>query len=349
VSGTDIAQAQRENFVNALQGRVAGVNVVSTSGVPGSSSSITIRGISSISSSNQPIMIVDGLPIDNKTLNTNALPSDRPGSSTAFNNRGVDFTNRAADVNPEDIESLTVLKGPEAAALYGIDAANGAIVITTKRGRAGARVASSTATACGSRQVRSYPTIQQKYSVSGFGGIGATLGSTTPLYYGTPYPEGTTFYDNVDGFFQTGVTQKHNLSISGAAPDNHLNYRLSAGVVRQKGVVQNTWYNRANVTGSSQADISSWLKADLSMGFTNSSNEQTYKGDNGPLLGLLVWPSTDNASDFLSVTGARRRLTTAAAEVDNPYFSINKNFINSKVNRLIANVGLTAIPFSWGT
>src|SRR6476620_12119028 len=82
-------------------------------------------------------MIVDGLPIDNKTLNTSALPSDRPGSGTAFNNRGVDFTNRAADINPEDIESLTVLKGPAAAALYGIDAANGAIVITTKRGRAG--------------------------------------------------------------------------------------------------------------------------------------------------------------------------------------------------------------------
>jgi TonB-linked SusC/RagA family outer membrane protein len=347
VSGVEIAQTQRENFVNALQGRVAGVNVVSTSGVPGSSSSITIRGVSSISSSNQPIMIVDGLPIDNKTLNTNALPSDRPGSSTAFNNRGVDFTNRAADVNPEDIESITVLKGPEAAALYGIDAANGAIVITTKRGRAGARGVEYS-NSMRFETVRSYPAIQQKYGISGFGGIGATLGSTTPLYYGTPYPAGTTFYDNVDGFFQTGMTQKHNLSISGAASDNHLNYRLSAGVVRQKGVVRNTWYNRANVTGASQGDVSSWLKADISMGYTNSSNEQTYKGDNGPLLGLLVWPSTDNASDFLSTTGARRRLTAAAAEVDNPYFSINKNFINSKVNRLIANVGLTAIPFSWG-
>ena len=80
-------------------------------------------------------MIVDGLPIDNKTLNTTSLASDAPGSLTAFSNRGVDFTNRAADINPDDIESLTVLKGPEAAALYGIDAANGAIVITTKRGK----------------------------------------------------------------------------------------------------------------------------------------------------------------------------------------------------------------------
>ena len=347
VSGPEIAQTQRENFVNALQGRVAGVNVVSSSGVPGASSSITIRGVSSISSSNQPIMIVDGLPIDNKTLNTNALPSDRPGSSTAFNNRGVDFTNRAADVNPEDIESITVLKGPEAAALYGIDAANGAIVINTKRGRAGAR-GIEYSNSVRFETVRSYPDIQQVYGISGFAGVGATLGSTTPLYYGTPYPAGTQFFDNVEGFFRTGVSQKHNLSISGAASDNKLNYRLSSGIVRQKGVVPNTWYNRANVTGASQGDVSSWLRADISMGYTNSSNLQTYKGDNGPLLGLLVWPSTDNAADFVSTTGARRRLTAAAAEVDNPYFSINKNFINSKVNRLIANVGLTATPFSWG-
>ena len=76
-------------------------------------------------------VITDGLPIDNKTLNTGVLASDAPGSLTAFSNRGVDFTNRAADLNPEDIETVTVLKGPEAAALYGIDAANGAIVITT--------------------------------------------------------------------------------------------------------------------------------------------------------------------------------------------------------------------------
>src|SRR5712691_4258470 len=136
VPGPEIAQTQRENFFNALSGRVAGVDVTSTSGVPGASSSIVIRGVSSISSSNQPLIIVDGLPMDNRTLNTGVLASDL-SSVTAFSNRGVDFTNRAADLNPDDIETLTVLKGPEASALYGIDAANGAIVITTKRGRSG--------------------------------------------------------------------------------------------------------------------------------------------------------------------------------------------------------------------
>src|SRR5690242_19857603 len=98
VKGPEIAGTQRENFINALQGRVAGVQVTSTSGTPGASSSITIRGISSISGSNQPLMIIDGLPMDNKTLNTGVLASDAPGSTTAFSNRGVDFTNRAADL-----------------------------------------------------------------------------------------------------------------------------------------------------------------------------------------------------------------------------------------------------------
>src|SRR5881409_315917 len=136
VRGAELADTKRENFFNALSGRVAGVDVTSTSGVPGASSSLVIRGISSISSSNQPLIIVDGLPIDNRTVNTGVLASDK-SSVTAFSNRGVDFTNRAADLNSQDIETVTVLKGPEAAALYGIDAANGAIVIRTKRGKVG--------------------------------------------------------------------------------------------------------------------------------------------------------------------------------------------------------------------
>jgi outer membrane receptor for ferrienterochelin and colicin len=105
VSGAEIAGTQRENFVNALQGRVAGVEVTTTSGLPGSSSSITIRGVSSISSSNQPLMVIDGLPVDNKTLNSNVLASGAPGPSTDFANRSVDFSSRSGDINPEDIET----------------------------------------------------------------------------------------------------------------------------------------------------------------------------------------------------------------------------------------------------
>src|SRR5438094_1869845 len=302
VRGTEIAQTQRENFFNALSGRVAGIDVTSTSGVPGASSSIIIRGVSSISSSNQPLIILDGLPVDNRTVNTGVLASDK-SSTTAFSNRGVDFTNRAADLNSQDIETVTVLKGPEAAALYGIDAANGALVIKTKRGRAGGgmQYISSMRIERTSANYR----LQRVYGPTTV--TGSTLGSFQ--YFGAPYPAGTQFYDNIDGFLRTGLSQNHNLSFSGATTDNTINYRLSTSLDKQEGVVQSSAYDRVNVTGSSQARINSWLTTDLSMMYTYANNDQVYKGDIGPLMGLMLWPQTDDAKDYLTPAGTRRRLT----------------------------------------
>ena len=344
VQGAEIAQTQRENFINSLQGRVAGVEVTSTSGVPGASSSITIRGVSSISSSNQPLMIIDGLPMDNKTLNTGVLASDAPGSTSAFSNRGVDFTNRAADLNPEDIASLVVLKGPEASALYGIDAANGAIVITTKRGQAG-RGGFEYSNSFRIESTRARPEIQRTYGVSSVG----SAATGTFIYFGAPYEPGTQFYDNVEGFFETALTQKHNLSFSGAASDNRINYRLSGGLTNQAGVVPNSKYDRYNLTGASQAQVNDWLNVDLSMSYAYVDNQQTFKGAGGPLLGLLVWPSTDNARDYLTPAGTRRRLTNLSqgSEVDNPYFNVHKNGLSSRNNRIIANLGFVIAPVSW--
>jgi TonB-linked SusC/RagA family outer membrane protein len=339
IRGEDVAQTQRENFVNSLQGRIAGVDVTSSSGVPGASSSIMIRGVSSISSSNQPLMILDGLPMDNRTLNTGVLASDA-NSTQAFSNRGVDFTNRAADLNPEDIESITVLKGPEAAALYGIDAANGAIVITTKRGRAGGGFQYSNSFRLES--TRAKPELQRLYGPSG-------VSTSSFSYFGAPYPAGTVFYDNIDGFFRTGKTATHNLSFSGATSDDRINYRLATSFDNQKGVVPSADYGRTNVTGASQAQITPWLNTDLSMAYTFSNNNQVYKGDIGPLMGLMVWPQTDDAKNYLTAAGTRRRVTTLAnGELDNPYFNVNKNKINAKNNRIIANVGVTLTPVSWG-
>jgi TonB-linked SusC/RagA family outer membrane protein len=345
VSGTDIAAAQQPNFVNAIQGRVAGVQVTSTSGVPGASSSIIIRGVSSISGSNQPLMVIDGLPMDNSTLATSALASDAPNSAVAFDNRGVDFTNRGADINPNDIESITVLKGPEAAALYGIDAANGAIVITTKRGKAGGGLEYSNSFRL--ETPRAKPEIQHVYGPSD------ALASATYdsfLYFGDKYPAGTQFHNNIDDFFQTALTQNHNLAFSGATTDGKINYRLASSLTKQNGVVPTTGYDRVNLTGASQGQVTDWLNVDLSMMYSYANNDQTFKGDGGPLLGLLVWPSTDDASTYLTPAGTRRTVGGRGFgdEVDNPFFSVNKNKINSKNNRFIANLALTVTPFSWG-
>jgi TonB-linked SusC/RagA family outer membrane protein len=348
VKGADIAGTQRENFINSLQGRVAGVEVNSTSGVPGASTSITIRGVSSISGSNSPLFVVDGLPIDNKTLSTTALVSDN-SATTAFSNRGVDFSNRASDINPEDIETLVVLKGPEASALYGIDAANGAIVITTKRGKPGeGKIEYSNSFRM--EKLRKKPEIQNTFGL-GANGDPNTIAQLSGAYeyFGPQYPADTKFYNNVGNFFKTGFTQKHNLAFSGGT--DKATYRLATSYTNQNGVVPNSLYDRINVTGATQATINKWMKADLSMNYEYANNNQPLKGSIGPLLGLLDWPQTDDAQNFLTPSGTRRYLSLlpnlTATEVDNPYFSTSKNINNTKNNRIFSNLGLTITPFSW--
>jgi TonB-dependent SusC/RagA subfamily outer membrane receptor len=123
IKAEDIANANETNVLNALSGKTAGVLITSSSGAPGASTNIRIRGNKSISGSNKPLIIVDGIPIDN--------------SSSGNSNAGVDISNRAIDINPNDIASISILKGPAATALYGIRAANGALIITTKTGLKG--------------------------------------------------------------------------------------------------------------------------------------------------------------------------------------------------------------------
>jgi len=123
VSGDEIAQTKRPNFINSLAGRIPGATITSTTGMPGASTSIILRGPTSIDGNNQPVFVVDGLIIDNTSFEM----QDRLPATGGVNlaNRSNDFSNRAADINPEDIENVTVLKGPEATALYGSDGANG--------------------------------------------------------------------------------------------------------------------------------------------------------------------------------------------------------------------------------
>jgi len=340
VSGNAIAQTQRPDFLNALQGRVAGVTVTSTSGTPGASTSITIRGVSSISSSNQPLIVIDGQPVDNQTMNSGVLPSDAV-TATMTANRTLDFTNRASDFNPEDIESITVLKGPEAAALYGIDAANGAILITTKRGKPGAG-GLEYSNDFAILSLRKMPDVQHVY--------GRTNEEGAFSYFGQPYPDTAKIYDNISGFFRDGITQKHNLAFSGAAPDNRINYRVSSSYLNQRGVMPNATYRRINVTGASTAQVNDWVKTDLSLMYAYDNNNQPLKGQNGPVLGLLAWPANDNAADWLTSSGQRRTITNQglSGEFDDPYYNVYKNKNTASTNRLTGNLTLTLTPVSWG-
>jgi TonB-linked SusC/RagA family outer membrane protein len=338
VAGPEIARTQKDNWANALQGRVAGVEVISNSGVPGASSQILVRGVSSVSGNNQPLLVVDGMPVDNKVQHSNQMfPSQ-------YENRTVDFTNRGADFNPEDIESLTVLKGPEAAALYGIDAANGAIVITTKRGKAGIGGFDYSNSLRIDFPGRT-PEVQRVYGQS-------SLGSTTWLYYGDPYPASAPRYDNVRGFFQNASSQRHNLAFNGASADSRISYRLSAGTQNINGIIPNSAWDKINVSASTQAVATSWLRSDLVVQYASDKNLQPFKGIGGPLLGLLAWPDTIDATNWQTEEGRRIRVATgisAGAEVDNPYFSVNRNSATSRTNRMVVNPTLTFTPVSWAS
>lgn len=342
VKGSTIAQTQRENFVNGLAGRVAGVEVAASSGLPGASSSIVIRGISSLSGNNQPLFVVDGLPISNRTTSTAVFASSIGASAKSFENRGVDFTNRAADINPEDIESITVLKGPEAAALYGIEAASGAIVITTKRGQAGeARINYSNSFRL-DRIVR-YPEIQQVY---GRGVNGYSVEGNEELYFfGAEYPEGTQFYDNVGNFFDDAFTQKHNLSVSGG--NEKAQYRISSSYTNAQGFVPNTSLEKLNLSTAISAKLNNYISTDVTFDYTRSDNDQTFRGTNGPLLHLLLWPTTDDASIYLTPTGQRRDYATFSNGVENAFFNVNKNIFNSLTDRYRSNVQLNIAPTDW--
>ncbi|MCH5717208.1 TonB-dependent receptor plug domain-containing protein [Niabella hibiscisoli] len=125
LDGDEMKEAQRENFLNSMQGRIAGLTINPTSGMAGASSQIVLRGFNSLSLDNSPLFVVDGVIMDNSTTNTGGLTG-------TTENRREDFVNRISDINPNDIASVTVLKGPEATALYGSQASSGAIIITTK-------------------------------------------------------------------------------------------------------------------------------------------------------------------------------------------------------------------------
>ncbi|MDP4184188.1 MAG: SusC/RagA family TonB-linked outer membrane protein [Bacteroidota bacterium] len=341
VKGNELAQGQRDNFLNSLSGRVAGLEVTSTSGMPGASSSIIIRGASSLSGNNQPLFIVDGLPISNSTFSTGALASSlNSGSDLA--NRGADFTNRAADINPEDIESMTILKGPEASALYGIQAANGAIVITTKRGKSGA-IKMSYSNSFTVSKIREYPKIQQIY------GQGASINqpdNTLLTYLGPKYDAGTKLYNNLNNFFQTGFSNRHNFSAEGGS--DKLTYRSSVAYSKDEGVVPGTDLQRLNIGLNTIANIATGTTLDVSMNYINTQNNQQFKGSAGPMLNLLQWPSTDDASVYMNDDGTPKRTTISDANrADNPYFNVNKNQINSVVNRFITNVGLKVKLNEW--
>jgi TonB-dependent SusC/RagA subfamily outer membrane receptor len=191
VKGETLVSAKEPNLANALSGKVAGLQVIRSSDGPAGSSKIILRGSNSLTGSNQPLIVVDGIPIDNFT----GAPDN------GYWNRSLDMGNGIADINPEDIESLSVLKGPSAAALYGSRAGNGVILITTKSGKRQNGLGITVSSSIGIENIFTNPEMQNSFGQS-----------TDPSMLTTSWGPKAVTYDNVDNYMQQGVTQNHSVS-----------------------------------------------------------------------------------------------------------------------------------------
>lgn len=325
VKGDAVTQSQRTNFVDALQGRVAGVVINQTSGLPGASSQVVIRGVTSLSGSNEPLYVVDGLPYNNRTFATSSLAS-ATSTTASLENRNVDFTNRAADLNPDDIESITILKGPEATSLYGVDASHGAIIITTKRGKAG-KMSVNYSSSFSVVKINKYPEIQRVYG-QGSNGI---ANNTVFSYFGEPYASDSVLYDNIKPFFQTGFSHRHNLSVGGGTEG--ITYRLSAAYTKSEAIVPGAGQEKLNLSNTLNGKLSEKISYDFTMSYTNDYVDGVFKSSGGPMIGLLRWPTGDDASNYLNIDGTRRQLSSSDG-IENPYFNVNKNDYFTRINRI---------------
>lgn len=371
VGGDRVASSGETNLIEGLSAKAAGVQVVGSSGSPGASSKIIIRGPSTFTNENQPLVVIDGVPIDNSTNST--VAGDYPFNA---NLNGVNNSNRAIDVNPDDIESINILKGPAAAALYGSRAGSGAIIITTKRGnKAGDKAVhinfSSTLEV---NQVSNIPAQQQLYAQGTGGGKINNDGVVEPegnFIEADPGPDqlwdtdddgsagtasswgpllsniGLTATDNPGDFFETGLTYNNNLAISGGTDRGSL--RLSIGNTQDNGVIPNSNYDRTSVRVNSDMRIWDKFRIAADGNYINSGGTRSQNGSNlsGVMLSLLRTPvSYDLSSGYEYPTGANRNYFSA---YDNPYWTINNNPFTDNVNRLLGNFSAIYTPWDWAT
>jgi TonB-linked SusC/RagA family outer membrane protein len=302
VNSEELNTTRAQNFVDQLQGKVAGVTITG-SGSPGGSTKITIRGSNSIKGNNDPLFVVDGIPVSND--DRGGSPGvGRLGSSSSS---GVDLGSAINDLNPDDIESISILKGPNAAALYGSRAANGVIIITTKHGRAGE---GGVRTQLTTTYTWDRPSIlmdwQNLYGQGSAGefqfvdGKGAGINDGYDQSYGprldgrlidqffgkqqpwVPHP------DNVESFFNTGHNFSTTLAVSGGT--ERANARLSAGHTSVEGVIPNNSFRTLTASLGGSLKVGSRLSTTGSLQYTrNEGQNRPGTGYNTGILEQFIW------------------------------------------------------------
>lgn len=343
----EIKESGNQNIVGALQGKIAGAVITGSGGAPGAGINIILRGVTSLSggADNQPLFVVDGIIISNSTSSGNPLPSagtNSPGASEQFAN-----TNRGADINPDDIESISVLKGPSATALYGLRASNGAIIITTKRGKSG-KMNISVSSSVGVDVLGKSPDVQTTYLQGRLGEfVPPTTTGRTPYQSFGPVldPQNTTdqIYDNFRGFYRTGFRNNNNISLTKGNEKG--NIYVSLGNSTQSGIVPNTNFARNSAKIAGTYNLTKKLTASASFNYVNSGGKRPPAGDKSIFSALGYWPNTYDVNDYLNPDGTQKNILPGFT--DNPRYLVEKSPRVDKVNRYIGDISLNYKITDW--
>ena len=352
VSGDVLVQSREPNLMSALAGKVAGLQVNSSNGMPGAGTYIVLRGATSFQDINQPLIVVDGIPVDNSTHYT----GDPNNTSRNNNLTGVTNSNRGIDINPNDIAEITVLKGPAATALYGSRAANGAIMITTKSGRSlNGRMQVAFKSSVAFDQVNKLPDVQNTYSQGSVGrynrGSSLSWGARIDTLGQIVNPVGQTVqaqvYDNdFNKFFETGITTDNALSFSGGNLDN--NFYTSVGYLTQTGVIPNTDFSRISVRFNGESKVARHLKARIYANYVNSGGSRVQQGSNlsNPL--FTLWPAPPTWDLYgIPYENEDGTMNNYRLFFDNPRWAVEKNPFTDKVDRMTGNFQLAYDPIPW--
>lgn len=344
LGGGQLAETRRVNLVDAMQGRVPGAIITSAGGAPGAGSSIILRGITSLdpSRSNQPLFVIDGVPIDNSTVAGNMLPSS--GSNSPGSSEQASFSNRALDLNPNDIESVSILKGAAAAALYGLRAANGAIIITTKRGAPGRGRINFTST-LGFDELATQPVYQARYREGRFGRIRFNSDGSPLRFqqFGPLSGPNTPFFDNIDSLFQTGIRTENNLTFSGGGDKS--TYYVGLSYLDQKGMIPTSYWNRLGGRFNGTYRLNKRLQVGYNLNYTRSGGNRPHSGDKSILSSLSYMSPTFSINDYVNPDGSQRDFS--AGVIDNPRYVAEFSKFEDNVDRFLGSVNLNYDFSDW--
>lgn len=339
ISEDELLKNKDANFINALSGKVAGVNINSSSSGVGGASKVVMRGSKSIAQSSNALYVIDGVPMFNR------------GSEGGTEHNSSGTTEAIADINPEDIESMSVLTGAAAAALYGSEAANGAIVITTKKGQAGRTSLTVTQS---TEFLRPFvmPEFQNRY------GTGSSLSASTERSWGSRLNDANyRGYSPKNDYLNTGVVTTETVSLS-TGTDRNQTY-LSAGAINSVGMVPNNDYNRYNFTfRNTTSFLNEKLLLDVGASYIkqddkNMTNQGVYSN---PLVTAYLFPRGDDWNDIKMYEryDTQRKIYTQywpqglnEFTGQNPYWINYRNLRVNKKDRYMMNANLTYNIFDW--